>query len=359
MAGAPGRVRHATGGVSHHELSEASHRLWVRRASMVVVLSQALALLATAALPSTSEADRSGLLLGAGLAGAAGTIWFVAVPRSLFGSWRVFIAALIALAAMLLVLATTGGLRSLFFPYYLVPLLVMIMDGSRERTLLLGATALGGLAILALSAPGTSGDVVGALATRALQVVAFALAASAASRAMGAVREGLAERTRLLAGQARTDPLTGLGNRQALDEDAARLRALAVRRSHPLALVTMDIDGLKAVNDDLGHAAGDRLITRFAEVLQQLARGQDLAIRLGGDEFALVLPDTDDAGAWRLVERIREACAEQTPEIRFSAGVAVLRGAESVAELLAEADAALYREKGTRRDGGSGRGGQA
>jgi diguanylate cyclase (GGDEF)-like protein len=336
-----------------HDFSEASHRLWVRRASMIVVLSQALALLVTAALPTTTAADRSGLLLGAGVAGVAGAAWFIAVPRALFGTWRVFIASLIALAAMLAVLATTGGLLSLYFPYYLVPLLVMVMAGSREQTIMLGVTALVGLALLAAGTPDASHDSAGELGTRGIEVIAFAFAAAAASRAMGAVRAALAERTRMLADQARTDPLTGLGNRQALEDDAGRMRSAAIRRKAPFSLVAVDIDGLKAVNDNMGHAAGDDLIRRFADVLGRTTRGQDLVIRLGGDEFALLLPDTDGAGARRLIERVRAASNELSLPVAFSAGIAVLRDDESVAELLAQADAALYEEKSAhRRPGG-------
>jgi len=318
---------------------------------MIVILTQALALVATAALPSTPTADRGGLLLGGGLASVVGAVWFLVVPRELFGQWRVFVAALIALVVMLLVLATTGGLASIYFPYYLVPLLVMIMAGSRERTIVLGVAAVAGLMMLALAETDREPDLVAAVGVRVIEVATFALASAAASRAMGAVRGALTEQTRLLADQARTDPMTGLGNRKGLEDEGARLRAATLRRRTPLSLVSIDIDGLKTVNDRMGHATGDDLLKRFAAVLRSTVRGQDVALRLGGDEFALLLPDTEEAGARRLVERIREASGETTPRITFSAGIAVLGADETISQLLAEADTALYREKALHRSG--------
>ena len=339
---------------AHQVVSEGTNRLWVRRASMIVVLGQGLALLASALLPTTSASDRGGLLIGAGVAGVSGALWFLLVPRGLFGSWRVFVAAAIALSAMLAMLAMTGGLRSLYFPYYLMPLLVMIMAGNRGKTITLGGLAWAGLVGLALLSPESTADVVaGAFALRTIELLAFTFAAAAASRAMGAVWLALSEQTRMIAEQARTDPLTGLGNRVALEEDLPRLRAAARRRKAPLSLVAIDIDGLKDVNDRSGHAAGDQLLAHFADVLRKTARGQDLAVRTGGDEFALLLPDTDASGAGRLIERIRESAELASPPVRFSGGIAVLEGDATLDQMMAIADTALYAEKAEHRRAGS------
>ena len=97
----------------------------------------------------------------------------------------------------------------------------------------------------------------------------------------------------------------------------------------------------------LDHLEICDVLARFAEVLRKTARGQDLAVRTGGDEFALLLPDTDAAGASRLVERIREAAELATPPVRFSGGVAVLEGDATLDQMMANADAALYAEKAT------------
>lgn len=331
--------------------SEATRRLWVRRASIIVVLSQGLALLIGALLPTTAPADRNGLLFGAGLVAISGVLWFVFMPRGLFDSWRVFVASTIAQVVMLVTLWTTGGLRSFYFPYYLLPLLVMVMAGSWEQSLALGAVAGAGLVGLFFAQNGgADGTVPDLFAVRSLQLIMFTLAATAASRAMEAIRTALAAQTRALADQARSDPLTGLGNRKALMEDLARLLAAADRRGTPLSVVALDLDGLKAVNDRHGHLAGDRLLSHFAGLLRQCLRGQDLAVRAGGDEFMLLLPDTDAAGARRLVERIQGAASVAGPDVRFSAGIATSSAGATVDWLLALADDALYTQKSARRD---------
>ena len=331
--------------------SEATRRLWVRRASILVVASQGLALVIGALLPTTAPADRNGLLLGAGLVAIAGILWFLFVPRGLFERWRVFVASAVALVVMLVTLGTTGGLRSFYFPYYLLPLLVMVMAGIWEQTLLLGMLAAAGLIGLFFAQNGgPDGPGTDFFAVRSLQLITFSFAATAASRALGAIRASLAVQTRMLSDQARSDPLTGLGNRKALMEDFSRLLASAHRRGAPVSLVAPDLDGLKAVNDRSGHAAGDQLLCLFARLLQESLRAQDLAVRAGGDEFMLLLPDTDATGARGLLERLQRAAAAVSPEVRFSAGVATSSADATVDWLLALADDALYAQKAARRD---------
>ena len=332
--------------------AERTHRLWIRRASVAVVLGQGLALLVGAVLPRTSSTDRAGLLLGAGLVTLTGVLWFLVVPRALFGAWRVFVASTIAQVVMLVTLGTTGGLRSSYFPYYLLPLLVMIMAGSRDQTFTLGAVAGAGLVGLGfVPESGGADDIVHDLfAVRFLQLITFTLAAAAASQAMGTIGTALAAQTRALGDQARSDPLTGLGNRKALLEEFPRLLAATARRGAPLSVVALDIDGLKAVNDRSGHAAGDRLLSQFADRLRHCLRGQDLAVRAGGDEFILLLPDTDAAGARRLVDRIRGSASLGAPDVRFSEGIATSSPGSTADWLLAVADDALYAHKARRDD---------
>ena len=111
--------------------------------------------------------------------------------------------------------------------------------------------------------------------------------------------------------QARSDPLTGLANRRAFDERVADEVARAQRRAQPVALVLLDVDRLKPVNDTRGHAAGDALLQAVAALLRDQARTIDLAARIGGDEFALLLPETDHAGAVTLVQRLTDAASGQ------------------------------------------------
>jgi diguanylate cyclase (GGDEF)-like protein len=152
-----------------------------------------------------------------------------------------------------------------------------------------------------------------------------------------------------LAREALTDSLTGLANRRYFEDRAAQELQRARRSELPLAVVLIDLDGLKATNDTRGHAAGDRLLRDFAALLRGQLRGIDLAARFGGDEFAALLPDTDAAGAGVLVERLeRRAAAHEGAggPIRFSTGTAIYPDqGETLDALLEQADIALYRDK--------------
>lgn len=166
--------------------------------------------------------------------------------------------------------------------------------------------------------------------------------------------------------QALEDGLTGLLNRQALERMLPRELAAAERQGRPLALVMIDVDLLKPINDTWGHAAGDRVLQAVAAAITGALRQSDLAFRLGGDEFMLLLPATDEAGARTVIERIRKVLAqgvglaEENPQpgmdskhITFSAGVAASLPGMSPADLTERADRAMYRAKhaGGNRDG--------
>lgn len=156
------------------------------------------------------------------------------------------------------------------------------------------------------------------------------------------------------------DPLTGLPNRVLLVD---RLdRALTRRRRHPgnVAVLYLDVDRFKAVNDNLGHEAGDRLLEVFAQRLNHTVRPSDTVARLAGDEFAAILPDlVDPSEATRIAERIIEAVAEPVDlgggalVVTMSIGIALADGDGDVSgpELLRRADIAMYRAK----DGGRAR----
>ncbi|MEM1416063.1 MAG: GGDEF domain-containing protein [Myxococcota bacterium] len=158
------------------------------------------------------------------------------------------------------------------------------------------------------------------------------------------------QRLRTLAGR---DELTGVANRRSFREVAQRELVRGGRSGQPLSLVMLDLDGLKALNDTFGHAAGDAAIVRAARAFEGQLRGSDVLARLGGDEFAVLLPDTGTDGAQRVAERLREALESEEVEevaLRTSCGVATTGERPSdVDALLAEADAALYREKRVRK----------
>ena len=149
-----------------------------------------------------------------------------------------------------------------------------------------------------------------------------------------------------------TDPLTGLANHrhlvQSLEGEIKRSR----RTGQPFAVVLLDLDGLKQINDRHGHLAGSLAIRRVAEALLGSCRGTDTAARYGGDEFALVLPETGEAAAWHVARGVADRLATdaEKPNLSISVGVAVYPGhGETVEALLNAADVALYETKERRK----------
>ncbi len=164
----------------------------------------------------------------------------------------------------------------------------------------------------------------------------------------------LAESSRLLHQETRLDSLTGLPNRRAMEEIAARQVRRSARSGAPLALLMMDLDAFKLLNDTWGHGVGDRALRTVGKVL--LAATQDstnTAARLGGEEFAMLLPDHTVDAAGDVAEQLRSAIAgvvllEGSRHLSFtvSIGVAVWQPGEAQwSPMLHRADAALYRAK--------------
>ena len=155
------------------------------------------------------------------------------------------------------------------------------------------------------------------------------------------------------ASEARVDSLTGLANRRALEEVLAAEISRAQRFTHQLAVVLLDLDRFKEINDSFGHAAGDVMLRAVSRLLIDLARQGDTVARWGGEEFVVVLPETDLAGAQRFAERLRRAIeAQSVGDMKTSAscGVATMLSEDSVEELLHAADQALYQAKTNGRN---------
>jgi diguanylate cyclase (GGDEF)-like protein len=157
-----------------------------------------------------------------------------------------------------------------------------------------------------------------------------------------------------LARQASTDPLTGIANRRAFHEHLTAEIARAHRYGRHLSLVLIDLDHFKAVNDEHGHPAGDRVLVLFAQLLAAHSREGELVARLGGEEFAWLMPETDRAGAFAAAERVRTAI-ESTPlgavgNVTLSAGVGCSENAQDADTLIRDTDRALYRAKASGRN---------
>jgi diguanylate cyclase (GGDEF)-like protein/PAS domain S-box-containing protein len=156
------------------------------------------------------------------------------------------------------------------------------------------------------------------------------------------------------------DALTGLFSRRRFQEELEREVSRARRHGRPGALMLLDLDGFKLVNDSFGHAAGDELLTRIGNALRNILRDSDVLARIGGDEFALILPDTDIAAARVVADKLIDAVREygsitredRRAGVTVSVGITPVSGGPDLdaAKLLIEADLAMYHAKESGKD---------
>ena len=172
----------------------------------------------------------------------------------------------------------------------------------------------------------------------------------------GAIDSAVEERSKELVGHMRTlraeaarDELTGALNRSAVASIAAQEMQRVRNRDAPLSLAMIDVDHFKEINDQRGHATGDAVLRAMAEAVRGELRGRDVLARLGGDEFLILLPHTGLSAAQTTCERIRQTLAEDPGLPTLSIGVVEWEG-ESFVDLVARADEAMYRAKGSGRD---------
>lgn len=228
--------------------------------------------------------------------------------------------------------------------FYYLPVAALAMTGGPRRGFLAGvaADALYGIGIL-LNPTIPPAEIVSA--STGIRLVTFT--------AMGMLVGWFAAHNRDLVGRlqllAERDHLTGLPNTRAFESALAK----RLQAGRPFCQILGDMDGLKRINDDLGHLIGSRAVCRFAETLRASCRTTDTAARYGGDEFVAVLPDTDLDGAKVVIKRVTERLAQDTdkPAISASAGVAVYpRDGGTPTTLLSAADRALYMAKAEKAD---------
>ncbi|MFC3531537.1 GGDEF domain-containing protein [Vogesella facilis] len=164
---------------------------------------------------------------------------------------------------------------------------------------------------------------------------------------------------RSLRRQASQDPLTGLLNRRSFEEQARRMCALHARQGQTLALLVIDLDHFKRINDRYGHSHGDSALRNMAAIVAQHTRSSDLFGRIGGEEFCLLLPHTDTAGGREVagklamhIRSVRVLAHEPASSLSASIGLASLQpaGAQSWPQLFEQADQRLYRAKHAGRD---------
>jgi diguanylate cyclase (GGDEF)-like protein len=155
-----------------------------------------------------------------------------------------------------------------------------------------------------------------------------------------------------------TDPLTGVPNRRQVLELGQRLMQRCHQDGLPYAIVLLDLDGFKQINDRFGHTAGDRALCTVTQTLRRFIRPNDHVGRYGGEEFAVILPGADTVEAGAVAERLRAAVAALEPSWGSGADPLTLSGGIAVAtadgidfpQLLMRADQALYRAKNAGRN---------
>lgn len=160
--------------------------------------------------------------------------------------------------------------------------------------------------------------------------------------------------------ETRTDGLTGIPNRRALDEGLSEAAVLAVEEDRPLSLLMIDIDHFKKFNDTHGHQTGDLVLKLIARTLRANVRETDMAARYGGEEFSVVLPDTALEGAILVAEKLRRVCADKKlvnrrsgvdlGQVTVSIGASEYSFHEPLKNLIERADAALYEAKRAGRN---------
>jgi len=176
---------------------------------------------------------------------------------------------------------------------------------------------------------------------------------------VGVVVELLSARSHSLlqaiSAEARVDELTGLLNRRGFDERAGLAMARSHRETTPLGVAAFDLDHFKHVNDEFGHKAGDRVLSRFADCLRAELRPTDVAARVGGEEFVVLLPGADLDETCAFTERVRqtlrsEAQEQVLPQVTVSAGATASAAPDDMEDLLKRADVALYAAKARGRN---------
>lgn len=316
-----------------------------RLGGRLVALGWLLALLAALVGGSALPTGGTGLTL-AGLGMAAGALTAIRSSRHVSAATPHVSAATLTVHAIAAAVAldATGTAAAAAF---------LLAAGFAGATITSRRAAALHIAAAALAPVGVALLVEGRLEGAAQSAAALAPAIAAVGVVGAVLRDHAARREATLRMLARRDPLTGVGNYRRLHERLAETVATDPAR---FALLTMDVDSFKAINDRYGHLEGDRLLREVGKALVDNVRGKDVVARQGGDEFAVLAPETDERGAELLAHRIERALEEieigeeNRAAVRASIGIAVYpKDGRTPEELLARSDDALRRTKEQRR----------
>jgi diguanylate cyclase (GGDEF)-like protein len=333
-------------------LSIAAYDRVVRVASWVYLLSTALIVYVTGLWPEAEEP----LLLVLAIGGVFILIAHDVLPSAGLASTRLVIEGAVAITLVSLVVALTGGATSPFFYAYALVVAGAALVVRPSATVVLAGLAIGGYLLAAAVATGGAALDDGEVAIAAVNLTALLLLAYVAAMVAREQR-----RTRDAALRLSTvDALTGLANRAYVLAAVEREIDRATRYRHRFCILLADLDGLKELNDTLGHRAGDRALAAVAAVIRENIRRIDTPARLGGDEFVVLLPETDRDGARVVAEKIRQGVAavrvierDRRVTIGVSVGVGEWAPGRTIDDVMAEADDAMYRDKRRPRGPGS------
>jgi diguanylate cyclase (GGDEF)-like protein len=327
-------------------------RLAARSAALLYGCGAVL-LVAAAFLEDASA--RPGILALAGGSGLAAAALLVLARLRAASLWLVFGAELLAIGMIAALVAQTDGAQSLYPAYYLLPVLHAAVFQDRLRTAIVGAGSVAAFLAPLVYEPGDVSDFAAIAVAALLPAVAFTVVTQVVVGALRGERRALEEREAEALRIAESDELTGIGNYRrfwrALQSEAARAR----RHDQPFSLIVLDLDGFKAINDQLGHQAGDETLRRVARALEGQLREEDVLCRQGGDEFGVIAVAAGEAETRELARRLVDAVAAAggyglDEPLTASAGWATFGAPERSAEgLLALADHALRDAKRRRR----------
>jgi diguanylate cyclase (GGDEF)-like protein len=320
----------------------------VRVASWAYLLSTGAVVYASGLWPG---AERT-ILLVLALGGVFVLLAHDLLPFGRLGAARSLVEGAVALIVVSAVVALTGGALSPFF--YGFPLVVVgaALLVPPLVTAVLGLAAVGGYLAAVVAAAGGFTLEHGQIAPLLVNLSALVLLAYVATVVSWEQRRTRDVAVRL----STTDALTGLANRGYMLAAIEREIDRATRYRRGFAVLMVDLDGLKELNDTFGHRTGDRALAAVAAVLRESVRRIDTVARLGGDEFVVLLPETDREGALVVAGKVRQGVADtQIVErggripISVSLGVSEWARGDSLDDVMAEADHAMYQDKHRRR----------
>ncbi|MEE8602261.1 GGDEF domain-containing protein [Euzebya tangerina] len=337
-----------------NERIEYDQEFWLRHVRVGAWLSLGVILIGLAYLATTpDEPNRLMMLLGLGLGAALTVVVFFTPWRRLIAT-RAWLAGFYAWSASVLALLgwlawLDGGVRSPMMPTAVLALIFAAMAYPPAGVLFVSAGAILAPVIVGIASGDDLGSIIFVTGVMAMVAAMSALVSTNHRRSYADV----VTLTAKLEFLALKDGLTGCANHRGFHEQLRRMTSLARRNGSELALVLIDLDHFKRVNDTHGHPVGDRLLMAVGETLRATVRESDVVARIGGEEFVILGPDTGREGALHLAARVHAAiqAIDEPVTVTASVGVSLLPElTDDPDELLSQADAAMYQAKQGGRD---------